>query len=113
MRKTFAQLLADPALLADQGAALANMQLHAGWPVLVGVLERLESSTLERLAQCDEGELRRLQGERDAVLELRRWIEQLPTIAGERLAQASEDGEIEDDEVDRFRLRIGDGEIGV
>jgi hypothetical protein len=80
---------------------------------MTDLLERLEQSTLQRLGQCDENELRRLQGERDAVLEFRRWLDQLTTIAASTLEQAKDDGEDKDDEVARYAMRIGEGDLRV
>jgi len=111
--KTFAQLLTDLTQLSEAGAALANMMLHPVWPAMSDLLERMEQATLERLGQCEENELRRLQGERDAVKELRRWMDQLTTIAASSIAQAAEDGEVEDDEVARYALRIGEGDLRI
>jgi len=102
------QAEAEFARLVSDGAALGNMQLHEGWAVLIGLLDRLNESTLERMRECKPEELTRIQGECDAVWKLRRWLTTLPAVAEEAVETRVEDGDIDEDEL-RPVVRTGGG----
>jgi hypothetical protein len=107
--KRFAEMTTDA--LVEAGAALANMRVHPGWPVLVELLERLDGACLERMAECTPDELTRLQGERDAVRTLLRLLGTLPETAGALLAERVAEGEADEEELARFALRAGGGDL--
>jgi hypothetical protein len=104
--KPFAEMTLEA--LAEAGDAIGNMSLHPGWPVLMGLLERLEQQSLERMGECKAEELARLQGERDALHTLRRLIIALPQIAEDTIATRAEDGEVDEAEL-MLAVRTGGG----
>ena len=99
--------------LAQAGAAVAEMKMHPGWEVFLELMGRLEAEALERMGDCSPDELPRLQGERDAVRSLRRALDTLPAKAAEALESAVEDGDITDEQLERYITRVGDGDLRV
>lgn len=107
--KTFETMTLEA--LMDAGAALANMKMHPGWRVLTDLLDRLEQGTLETAIEDAPERLARHQGELAAVRTLKRLLAELPGMAEETLASKVEDGELDEDELARYVLRSGGGDL--